>query len=635
MIEQKNNKQTVAAYFIVLIGFFVILFPFLYYRENYFFTVHDYLDGWPALLAVLRRGGLFFSPDSSMPIMDGMSTCYFFLDFGAYRWLHYFFGPIWGEIANKAIGLSVGFYTARRLLIYILENFNTGKLSENFTRKSILSEEWVAILLAAAYAFTAVYPSWTISFAFLPLYFEMLLRITWGEDRLSLKRACIFLLFGFLVLFPHIGIFVFGVYCLAFLIDTIKNRRIKKDFLLYIVFMLISIIISNISIFIYVLRGDELNRSLFSTDITGDIFQFLKTLVEVGLLGQSHAAPVLFILIPLCVILYVVLLIQSFRRKDFKQITVPTIIVGIIIFFCVFYTLDNMKVISHFTSRIIPLLSGFSLERVIYFNNVLWYILFITIFKRLDKSRAVNNFLFVILVINVFVVIMCPGAYRETSANIFRERSLLTFYRKASFAEFYDTDYFESLKEDIEYDNEGVVSVGYHPAVAMFNGFNTLDGYMSVCSLDYHYKFREIIAPTLDTYPSLAEYYDAWGGRMYCFIDEVRNLAPKIEAEGEENSFLSALRIDTDARTGILYDLARVFGYSAASKDTAPETLTKDGPKDLLINADALYNLGGRYVLSKHELSNAGELGLSLVEHKTDIESSLYQVWVYKVEAER
>lgn len=582
--KEGNNRQILAAYFVALVGFLVVLFPLLYYRENYFFTVHDFLDSWPGWFEVLRRSGLFFSPDSSMPILEGMSSCYTSLDFGVYRWLILCFGPIWGLIVNKIIGIGAGFYTTKRLLTYFASIYYTGRSSESSAHKSLSAEKWIIILLSAAYTVTSIFPPFTVTFAFLPLYFEMLIKTIREDGCFRLKRGCLFLLFGFLIQFAPIGIFAFGVYCLALLIDAIKNRKIKKDLLLYIGFALISIIVSNISIFIYVLRGDQLNRSLLSTSPSWDISYFIRNIVEVGLRGQYHAAPVLHILIPLCVAGYVVLLCQLFKKKDLKQIVFPTIIAGLIILLCAIYVLDEMLILRYIVEKIIPIFGGFNLGRVVYFNNILWYVLTLTIFLRLDRNKVINYCLFLILAVNVFATVMRPGYYRDTYANIFRERSLSD---KASFAEFYDTDYFESLKNDIEYDNEGVISVGYHPSVAMYNGFNTLDGYYTVHPLDYHYKFREIVAPALEAYPILAEYYDTWGGRMYCFIDE--------------------------------------------SKNVAPERITKDEAKDLLINTDALYAMGGRYVLSKYKLSNADELGLVLVEHKTDIESSIYRVWVYKV----
>lgn len=57
-----------------------------------------------------------------------------------------------------------------------------------------------------------------------------------------------------------------------------------------------------------------------------------------------------------------------------------------------------------------------------------------------------------------------------------------------------------------------------------------------------------------------------------------------------------------------------------------------DESRSLFIDSSAFSNLGGKYVFSKYQLDNADDLGLVLVERKTDIDSSIYQVWVYEAE---
>lgn len=76
---------------IVAVAALVVLVPMIVLRENYIFTIHDYLDEWPNLLEILRKNGLFWEVDSAMPIMDGsISTCYLYFDFGIWRLLNYF-----------------------------------------------------------------------------------------------------------------------------------------------------------------------------------------------------------------------------------------------------------------------------------------------------------------------------------------------------------------------------------------------------------------------------------------------------------------------------------------------------------------------------------------------------------------
>lgn len=588
----KKSKYNLIAWWIVFIGALTILSPLLLYRENYIFTVHDYLDSWPPLFEVLRRSGLFFSPDSSMPIMGGMSTCYLYFDFGIYRLLNFLFGSIYGEIVNKIIGIVLGFCFSRRFFSVILDVIVARQVSRN-SKADLSSIEWLSVLLAGGYAFSAVYPNWTISFAFLPLYLEMLFKMIYEKDKFNIRRTVLSLFFGFFVYFPCIGIFVFGLYFIVFIFDVVRNKKIKKNFFLYLVLMFVGIVLTNINVFIYLLRGDELNRSLIPLDFPANFHDglgvFVKMTGKVGLFGQYHAAPVLYLLMPICIIGYFILFFQLIKKRELKRIMLPTGIVGIIIVLCIIYTLNEINVLRYVMSKIIPFLSGFNLGRIVYFNNILWYILAIIIFMSLDKSELVYFILFIVMAMNIGVVIISPGAYRETAANILHGKSIEN--GKVTFAQFYDTEYFDSLKEDIEYNNEGIISVGYHPAVAMFNGFNTIDGYMSTNPLEYHYSFREIIAPTLDRYPAVAKSYDTWGGRLYCYTDDSKNVEPSV--------------------------------------------VTDEETRELLIDVQAFYNKGGRYIFSKYELENAEELRLSLVEHKKDMESSIYQVWIYEIGGEQ
>ena len=138
-----------------------------------------------------------------------------------------------------------GFYFARRLLRVVADVYCTAQAKyDDSDAGSLLSMEWMATLLAGAYTFTAVYPNWTLSFAFLPLYLEVLFHVLTQEDIVRFKRVVASLLFGFLIYFPCIGIFVFGVYFLAFIVDTVKNRKVKKSFLLYGILMFTSVAVA-------------------------------------------------------------------------------------------------------------------------------------------------------------------------------------------------------------------------------------------------------------------------------------------------------------------------------------------------------------------------------------------------------
>jgi len=92
----------------------------------------------------------------------------------------------------------------------------------------------------------------------------------------------------------------------------------------------------------------------------------------------------------------------------------------------------------------------------------------------------------------------------------------------ASFSEYYAPNIFNNIKETLPLDNAHVVSFGLAPAVSLYNGFYTVDGYSTNYSLDYKHKFRKVI----DNYllKDLAS-FDSWGSKVYLL--QVRG-APEI-----------------------------------------------------------------------------------------------------------
>ena len=62
---------------------------------------------------------------------------------------------------------------------------------------------------------------------------------------------------------------------------------------------------------------------------------------------------------------------------------------------------------------------------------------------------------------------------------------------------------------------------GFHPAIAQYNGFYTLDSYNNFYPLSYKHEFRKIIEKELEKNKTIRTYFDEWGGRCYLFTDEL------------------------------------------------------------------------------------------------------------------
>jgi hypothetical protein len=127
-----------------------------------------------------------------------------------------------------------------------------------------------------------------------------------------------------------------------------------------------------------------------------------------------------------------------------------------------------------------------------------------------------------------------------------------------------------------------------HPAIALYNGFYTLDGYSVSYDIEYKYKFRQIIEPELKKNEILRGYFDNWGSRVYVFSNDIKK------------------------------------NFLRKKNETYPININ--------LNTSALYGMGGRYILSTYEIKNYKENNL---EHLNvfDDPRSIWKIYLYRVDA--
>ena len=123
-----------------------------------------------------------------------------------------------------------------------------------------------------------------------------------------------------------------------------------------------------------------------------------------------------------------------------------------------------------------------------------------------------------------------------------------------------------------------------------YNGIATLDGYLGFYTQQYKEDFRRVIAPALERVEPTRIYYDDWGARAYLY-------------SGTDLSIVSATKT--------------VYATDY----------------DIYIDVDAFRELGGEYIFSRLELTNAGEVGLELVDSDTAGDGSC-TVYVYRAAGE-
>ena len=124
-----------------------------------------------------------------------------------------------------------------------------------------------------------------------------------------------------------------------------------------------------------------------------------------------------------------------------------------------------------------------------------------------------------------------------------------------------------------------------HPSVLSYNGISTLDGYLGFYPQEYKEAFGTMIRPATERVEEWDTYFWDWGARAYIF-------------SGSGENTWNAVRT------------------MQVSDDT------------LYIDADMFRELGGKYLFSRIEIGNAGELGFALIGAYSG-DGAPYTVYVY------
>jgi hypothetical protein len=265
--------------------------------------------------------------------------------------------------------------------------------------------------------------------------------------------------------------------------------------------------------------------------------------------------------------------VQNIRRKNFKAFaTEPLNRVLLFIFVnCVIYGLYGLEPIRTCIEKIIPQLTGFQWNRTVFFNTFLWYVaLFLALAKIWDVGKKkIAIFAAFDAIVVVFVTPERYNDFYNTCFNHFYEVVKGKESNNLDFAEYYSVDLMEEIKTDIGYSGEKSVAYGLNPAVLEYSNIWTLDGCISYYPQEYKEEFRDLISPALDRNPSSRKYFDDWGARAYI--------------------------------------------YSASQEDIYSMNYHYDvADKNLYMNMEQFSKMGGKYIFSRMELTNANELNLAL-----------------------
>lgn len=642
LLKATHNKQERAFHYIsisvvIIAGAYAIL-PMIIFGQDYQFTIHDGLDGYAGIVQLFHDRKLLFHMSDTLPIMYGESGRYTFITYNLYNLFNCVFGYLAGQICTRIFACIFGFFSMLIFQCYIYKI----KCLEQFD---------IYLLIAIAYTITPIAPNRSIAAAAIPIIIVLFLflkkyrRFTpitflailypfasnfpsylvftiifWGIfltwDFISKKKININLTVA-LVLMSLSSIVVHYNYFYAAIFAKNTNRSllqgaksgifdwsIFRDYLLngseytrglqgYI--LLPVLIIGTIYTLFLIKKRNRCSENILTAKvlISGWIFLFSAVFIKIIDLGWGmHTG---------------ILLIDGFqwgRLTEFIPFIIYSMLGGII--YVMFQTSDSgieiyyKWLIALISILLLTFIAGINQKynnSVILANGkhakvflIIWgavtsgILTGILLFGK-NKKNKIYILVSGMLIVQMVYSTMSKELYNDTGSTVYSK--LLGTKLGYTFKEFFSEELFDGIKEDIAYNDEKVVAYGYHPSVLIYNGFCTLDVYQSVHSMEYQIKFREIIAPALDTYNYWENYYDTWGGRMYLY---------------GELSF-------------------------------APTNEKEVAPSLLFINVEALKELGGKYILSRAPIANSDELGIRFV-NDYDREDSLYHIYLYSTEWE-
>ncbi|MDF2452199.1 MAG: hypothetical protein K0S26_1703 [Bacteroidota bacterium] len=463
--------------------------PYIFLGKNFPLTIHDNLDSNVVWAKLVLENGHYFKLDGVEidNIMNGLpqsSICgsidisFVFLKL---------FGFYWGYVANKIIMAFVAFFG----MYFLLKNhFIRGE-------KDRLIQFGVALIFA-------ILPFWsfTLSVAGLPLLLNVFLNLRNGHVKGI--YWVIILLMSFYSSLIFSGFFFLIVVTVVFVYDTIKVKMINKPFLLAIVLLSAGYILSHISLaYSFFNKSGGVTHRVEITKVPTALMESFNRAKTIFINGHYHAHSIHLFIIPAVIICLFLVWKSGKMYKKFLLIFLFIVLTSL------FYGFLNLDVLSPFFNKVSSVFPV-QLQRFHTLHPMFWCVLFGVSLSVMAEKLKFGKYIACTLFLIQFVYVIL---HHEVIVN----------RAQPTYSAFYAEEQFTEIKKLIGKDLSSfrVISVGMHPAVALYNGFYTLDGYCANYPLQYKHEFRKVIASELEKNYEIRSYFDNWGSRCYAFSAEL------------------------------------------------------------------------------------------------------------------
>jgi len=572
-LNKSGNKQHSIFFFLGLAAVAVMAVPYLLLGEDAVFNYHDQLDG--ELIAYILQAKHLFQGDILPEFMGGMSKTALIMPAPGFVVLfltgHYFAALLSMQMIGSLAGYLGMYLLAREFQVW----------------------EGIAVIAAVLFAYLPFLPVYGLAQYGIPLLFWCVLQLKSGRHTVVsyLYVAC-YALTSSLVLVGF-GLLGMGVIWLFWLWRRQRERVLS--FLGAWLLLLGIYIVENCRLLGELLGFGDAPVS-HKAEYVLPSAPFFPTLWQNLTRGGQHSQD--YHLFLLAAVLAVMAAGFVLRKESVRRLQR---VVGVCLLWNLFFSFaaafwDSAAGVS-LRSRMAAL-RAFQVDRLMWIAPVFWYLAFACggmLCRELllcREKKALGALMSVALgsaALAAGVQILLAG---DVKSNIQKLRN--PDYGLLSFKDYYAVGVMEQVESclresaGLEQSEYRVVSLGIDPAAALYHGFYCLDGYSNNYSVDYKHSFRRVLAPELERSEYLRGYFDDWGNRCYLFSSECP-------------------------------------GYY---------TIEKGGFwfQDYRLDAEALKELGGDYLLSAAYIANAEEKGLILVnEEPLETEDSYYRIYIYEV----
>lgn len=576
MHKYLTDNKVWAALSIILLGWY--LFPL--FVHTFYVPTYDNLDSNVIWYKILAESGKIFAPnDAIIPnMMNGLPRSTYESEFSLLLWLYYFFTPKTAFIINEILIHLIAFFS----MFFFLKRY-----------VSPATDEYALVPVFIGSLYFALLPFWSGSgatIASIPLATYSLLNI---KSRKSNIWDWIFLIlipfYSSFILFYIFYILMAGIY---FLYDTVKSKHLNVHFLLALLLFGALYMLQNYRLLEALFIGSDFvtHRIEFNVFYNTTLWETYRLALINFLKGHvPHSQTLALYVLP---IILIGMFLSLFRRK--LTITESLIIWGLILLsfwidiwktvlmhsytlpsiilfsiFLLFYNKKNLvlpvlilfiiflsfagaaqmyegfKGITHY----VPLLKSFNL-RIHFILPFVYGILLVYSLKIFFKTLLLSSIFSILFILYQF--------------NLSLNSSYFTIHQHdnyASFDSYYAPEIFKQIKKDMKekHLHKGkFVSYGIEPAVSLYNGFYTVDGYSTNYPLSYKHKIRKVQEKEcMNISPGNRKQFDTWGSKAYLLCTQTQ---PENYRYFQEHNITS---VPLHASVKELCDLGTEYMFSA------------------------------------------------------------------------